>query len=380
MEFFQGDGDSKGSSKRSSFFDKDFRPQVLIEGTLPEKEEEKSEGGKEKNEQTPQTMSRQHSQSSLIKQNVQEVKEGSNGHRRKYSEQLNVPKPNKADSNYGDESPNPEPYKLPLFNYYRKYHTKVEEHDDFIMIGEHKLHKPFVEKPLDAEDHEINIYYAKSDGGGCKKLFRKTNNISSSFDPNENQIRRGGSFVYEAFLPTEGFDIKVYTVGPNYAHAEARKSPVLDGIVQRTKEGKEVRFPVNLTYEEKIIAKKIVFAFDQQVCGFDLLRSKGKSYVCDVNGWSFVKGNAKYYTDCSIMLRAMMLARFAPERLTPLHPILSQLNKVKYDNIDEENVFRPEHSDSRCFEKEELRSVVTIFRHGDRTPKQKMKMIVILLF
>ena len=55
--------------------------------------------------------------------------------------------------------------------------------------------------------------------------------------------------------------VQVYTVGPDYAHAEARKSPALDGKVERNKDGKEIRYPVLLSAKEKLIARTVCLAF-----------------------------------------------------------------------------------------------------------------------
>jgi inositol-hexakisphosphate/diphosphoinositol-pentakisphosphate 1-kinase len=107
--------------------------------------------------------------------------------------------------------------------------------------GDVKLSKPFVEKPSDGDNHNVWIYYPHSMGGGVKMMFRKVGNKSADYDPSHpGAIRRDGSYIYEEFIATSGTDIKVYTVGSEYAHAEARKSPVVDGKVQRTADGKEV--------------------------------------------------------------------------------------------------------------------------------------------
>lgn len=175
------------------------------------------------------------------------------------------------------------------------------------------MNKPFVEKPVDADDHNIYIYYPSSAGGGSKRLFRKIEDRSSEFYPGINEVRREGSYIYEEFVITQGSDVKVYTVGPEYGHAEARKSPVVDGRVKRDSDGLEVRYPVILSHVEKDMARKVVTAFRQTVCGFDILRVKGKSYCCDVNGFSFVKNSRKYYEDASQILTEIMLNTLRPE-------------------------------------------------------------------
>lgn len=85
----------------------------------------------------------------------------------------------------------------------------VKEFDDHIEINGISIHKPFVEKPVDADDHNIAIYYPTSAGGGCKKLFRKIGNRSSEFYPDIHEVRRDGSYIYEEFVETQGTDVKV---------------------------------------------------------------------------------------------------------------------------------------------------------------------------
>ncbi|OXH31661.1 cortical actin cytoskeleton protein asp1 [Cryptococcus neoformans] len=234
----------------------------------------------------------------------------------------------------------------------------LREDGDAILVGDHVIEKPFVEKPVDGENHNVFIYYK---GGGGRRLFRKVGNKSSEYDPNLYHPRTIGSFIYEEFINVDNAeDIKVYTVGSKFSHAETRKSPVVDGLVRRNADGKETRFITPLSEAENQYARDVVEAFGQRVCGFDLLRCEGgsRSMVIDVNGWSFVKGNQAYYDKAAEILSGV--CQIARER---------KVQGIQAGLASTTTIDDPSGGSTTST----LRATVTVLRHADRTPKMKLK-------
>ncbi|XP_068881841.1 inositol hexakisphosphate and diphosphoinositol-pentakisphosphate kinase 1 isoform X5 [Aphelocoma coerulescens] len=189
----------------------------------------------------------------------------------------------------------------------RPEECNLVEGEDHVEVNGAVFPKPFVEKPVSAEDHNVYIYYPTSAGGGSQRLFRKIGSRSSVYSP-ESSVRKTGSYIYEEFMPTDGTDVK------------------------------------------------------QTVCGFDLLRANGHSFVCDVNGFSFVKNSMKYYDDCAKILGNIIMRELAPQFHIPW----------SIPTEAEDIPIVPTTSGTMM----ELRCVIAVIRHGDRTPKQKMKMEV----
>eukprot|EP00041_Stephanoeca_diplocostata_P036947 m.1374298 g.1374298 ORF g.1374298 m.1374298 type:complete len:352 (+) comp24959_c0_seq5:105-1160(+) len=134
--------------------------------------------------------------------------------------------------------------------------------------------------------------------------------------------------------------------------------------------------------QEKAIARDVVKAFGQTVCGFDLLRDHDRSYVCDVNGWSFVKRAASYFDDCSQLLRKYITSHCAKAslRAAEIGELRASIHEAvsREESVDEPRIL-PVDSVMEARKEVEVVGVIAIIRHGERTPKQKAKLKTKLL-
>ncbi|GAB0489369.1 hypothetical protein MMPV_000587 [Pyropia vietnamensis] len=171
----------------------------------------------------------------------------------------------------------------------------VTQDGEWLLVdGIRVLRKPFVEKPLDADDHLCIVYHAGDGGASIIERKRVTHM------PDRRAIRPTGSYVYERYhRAVAGADVKVYAAGGDAFFAETRT---------RTPAGVVVRAATALSALELAVARRVAATFGQFLTGFDIIRATdGRVLVIDVNGWSIGKAESGAFIKVAVSALAQRL-------------------------------------------------------------------------
>ncbi|ELU41893.1 cortical actin cytoskeleton protein asp1 [Rhizoctonia solani AG-1 IA] len=182
-----------------------------------------------------------------------------------------------------------------------------------------------------------------------------------------------GSYVYEEFIDVdngrlnlliirtsllrhvEAEDIKVYTVGPTYTHAETRKSPVVDGVVRRNTEGKEIRFE-----RDHISLRRSDPGQAKSARRLDNACVDSTCYVATVAETRLTMVRDEFHARSSVAENELDKAAEILADVCFKYSIKPGRAPGANDIMDD----GPQWT---------LKANVTVFRHADRTPKQKLK-------
>ena len=169
----------------------------------------------------------------------------------------------------------------------------ISPDQSYIQQNNIKLSKPFIEKPLSSDQHEITIYHNDIEQSSTKvnktfQVAKNHNNHSINLEKilKNSKIKSSGKWIYEEYFdPGKSIEIKIYVAGAgkNCIYGETRDIHKKGGL-QVDERGLEIREKVELNEQEIEMAMKMQARFNYFVFGFDVLRVEGRgSFVIDVN-------------------------------------------------------------------------------------------------
>jgi len=259
--------------------------------------------------------------------------------------------------------------------------ARVEEYDEHVVVNGCQIDKPFLEKPVKRSDREIYLYHPQEHGGG-RALF---SSIESGDDryictfEDTGSVRREGAYVYQEYPKSDGFRVQVVCIGQlYYGYCVVSPTILSAGSAEEDDETGETLagtlqngHSCVLNLNEKEVAAELQKIFGQTIFGVTFYRSmvngREQSLVTDL--WPGVPrwGIIDHFGDVVNELLKLMgkKPRFSLSALTSrIAPVGDSSPKSQQPKLSRR---------ISVVDGVELLCVVMLVRHGERTPKQKIK-------